>query len=224
MLLRISETFSDYASPHSICNSFGYDHETVWNTIFKEQSHIEVLSIPLIDVELTEDEKKTVPTAKTGKNKQIDLLLKVTLFDKVYYIYLELKGNDKLDTEKLPATITKVHKVASAIGEKLNVEVTGHIFFPLASSFDPSWPKIQNKYKAASILSVTSLLELTGCKAEYETEYFNGFNSLLSKVEDLLIPWRYLRTHVTLRRIIEQLGYTTEFIRKICDEIDEANN
>ena len=120
---------------------------------------------------------ESVFSGKKKKNKQIDLLLKVS--GKFYY--LESKLNCELDSEKFPHTLNKINKVTKAIKNEYGCECLGRLITP--------WYKhekgMPHQYKNSNIMFASEYFNLIGVDIG-EQEWYNYLNSFAKKwLEDI---------------------------------------
>jgi hypothetical protein len=94
--------FGEKLSEQSICIKFGHFGEFIAKELIKTNLKLELLTCGIQVV--------------NNKKKDIDLIFKDEI-NKIIY-YRELKGNIKLDTEKLPATIEKCKEIEKSLEEK----------------------------------------------------------------------------------------------------------
>jgi hypothetical protein len=94
--------FGEKLSEQSICIKFGHFGEFIAKELIKTNLKLELLTCGIQVV--------------NNKKKDIDIIFKDEI-NKIIY-YRELKGNIKLDTEKLPATIEKCKEIEKSLEEK----------------------------------------------------------------------------------------------------------
>jgi hypothetical protein len=140
--------FGEKLSEQSICIKFGHFGEFIAKELIKTNLKLELLTCGIQVV--------------NNKKKDIDLIFKDEI-NKIIY-YRELKGNIKLDTEKLPATIEKCKEIEKSLEEKYkDYKIDCGIL---------NWSVYNRKILKAGISNI-QLFENKGIKINHMEEFLN---------------------------------------------------
>jgi hypothetical protein len=113
-----------------------------------------------------------------NSNRQLDHLFEG--LENTYLLYLESKCNLNFDTEKKPASNTKVKEVTDAIVEKYQKPVlTSGYFVPCIRTVPED---VKKKYPNVNIYGVEWLLETLKCDLFTADEFFTFFEQVIGPI------------------------------------------
>jgi hypothetical protein len=111
------------------------------------------------------------------KNRQLDHLFEA--IPNTYLCYLECKCNLNFDTEKKPASNTKVEAVTGAIFEKYQKPVESGYFVPCIRTIPVD---VQKKYPNINIYGVEWLMDTLNCDLFTVDEFFTFFEEVIGPI------------------------------------------
>jgi len=161
--IMIAAGLGDRTSQSSVLIQVGNKLEEFWNGVISK------CATNLIEVSNKINVK--------GKNRQLDHLFET--MPNTYILYLESKCNLKFDTEKKPASNSKVDAVCAAVSQKYNREVSAGYFVPCVRKIPAD---IQKKYPNINIYGVEWLMQTIECDLFTVDEFFTFFEEVIGPI------------------------------------------
>lgn len=161
--IMIAAGLGDHTSQSSVLIQVGNKLEEFWNAVISK------CATNLIEV----SNKINV----NGKNRQLDHLFET--MPNTCILYLESKCNLNFDTEKKPASNSKVDAVCAAVSQKYNSEVSAGYFVPCIREIPDN---VKKKYPDVSIYGVEWLMNTIDCDLFTVDEFFTFFEEVIGPI------------------------------------------
>ena len=165
--------YGEKPSDQSINIKLGRLGEYLWKELIKTNHNLELLICGIQKI--------------NNKKKDVDLIFKDEI-NKIIY-YRELKGNIELDTEKLPATISKCKEIESSLkSTHLDYSINCGIL---------NWSVYNRKILTAGISNIKTF-ENGGIKIDHMEDFLNIINVVWNE-DDYYLYFREIGNKIRIR-------------------------